>query len=232
MHPALTSFKGDMMNAPAQSLTNHLFHQMKIGDHASLSRHVGPEDIELFAAVSGDANPAHLDANFAAHGPFGHVVIHGMWTAALISAVLGTRLPGPGTIYLDQQVRFQKPVSPGDTVTAEVEVIELIEGKNRVRLATTARNQLGEVVLSGEALVLAPLEQLTWVPGNLPEAVILPKGRWQGFVEEARALPPVRAAVVHPCSKSAILGAIEVRDEGLLDPILIGPGAKIRAAAA
>ena len=161
MHPALTSFKGDMMNAPAQSLTNHLFHQMKIGDHASLSRHVGPEDIELFAAVSGDANPAHLDANFAAHGPFGHVVIHGMWTAALISAVLGTRLPGPGTIYLDQQVRFQKPVSPGDTVTAEVEVIELIEGKNRVRLATTARNQLGEVVLSGEALVLAPLEQLT-----------------------------------------------------------------------
>ena len=182
------------MNAPAQSLTNHLFHQMKIGDHASLSRHVGPEDIELFAAVSGDANPAHLDANFAAHGPFGHVVIHGMWTAALISAVLGTRLPGPGTIYLDQQVRFQKPVSPGDTVTAEVEVIELIEGKNRVRLATTARNQLGEVVLSGEALVLAPLEQLTWVPGNLPEAVILPKGRWQGFVEEARALYGIQRA--------------------------------------
>ena len=111
-------------------------------------------------------------------------------------------------------------------------VAELIEGKNRVRLTTTARNQRGEVVLSGEALVLAPVEQVTWVPGDLPEAVVLPKGRWQGFVEEARALPPVRAAVVHPCSKSAILGAIEVRDEGLLDPILIGPGAKIRAAAA
>ena len=101
MHPALTSFKGDMMNAPAQSLTNHLFHQMKIGDHASLSRHVGPEDIELFAAVSGDANPAHLDANFAAHGPFGHVVIHGMWTAALISAVLGTRLCGAGQLVFE-----------------------------------------------------------------------------------------------------------------------------------
>ena len=195
------------------TLTNYLIHQMKIGDRASLVRHVGPKDIELFAAVSGDANPAHLDAGFAAHGPFGHVVVHGMWTAALISAVLGTRLPGPGTIYLDQQIRFNKPVSPGDTITAEVEVAELIEGKNRVRLTTTARNQRGEVVLSGEALVLA-------------------KGRWQGFVEEARALPPVRAAVVHPCSKSAILGAIEVRDEGLLDPILIGPGAKIRAAAA
>ena len=108
------------------TLTNYLFHQMKIGDRASLVRHVGPKDIELFAAVSGDANPAHLDAGFAAHGPFGHVVVHGMWTAALISAVLGTRLPGPGTIYLDQQIRFQKPVSPGDTITAEVEVAELI----------------------------------------------------------------------------------------------------------
>ena len=108
------------------TLTNYLFHQMKIGDRASLVRHVGPKDIELFAAVSGDANPAHLDAGFAAHGPFGHVVVHGMWTAALISAVLGTRLPGPGTIYLDQQIRFQKPVSPGDTITAEVEVAESI----------------------------------------------------------------------------------------------------------
>ena len=108
------------------TLTNYLFHQMKIGDRASLVRHVGPKDIELFAAVSGDANPAHLDPGFAAHGPFGHVVVHGMWTAALISAVLGTRLPGPGTIYLDQQIRFNKPVSPGDTITAEVEVAELI----------------------------------------------------------------------------------------------------------
>jgi polyhydroxyalkanoate synthase len=229
MRPAHMFSRGDKMTG---TLTNYLFHQMKIGDRASLVRHVGPKDIELFAAVSGDANPAHLDAGFAAHGPFGHVVVHGMWTAALISAVLGTRLPGPGTIYLDQQIRFNKPVSPGDTITAEVEVAELIEGKNRVRLTTTARNQRGEVVLSGEALVLAPVEQVTWVPGDLPEAVVLPKGRWQGFVEEARALPPVRAAVVHPCSKSAILGAIEVRDEGLLDPILIGPGAKIRAAAA
>lgn len=212
-------------------LTNHLFHQLKIGDRAQLSRLVRAEDIALFAAVSGDAHLSHLDAGFAAHGPFGDVIIHGMWTAGLISAVLGTRLPGPGTVYLDQTIRFQKPVSPGDTITAEVEVTELIAGKNRVRLTMTARNQRGEVVLSGEALVLAPVEPLTWVSGSRPEAAILPKSRWQGFVEEARALPPVRAALVHPCSKSAILGAVEVRDEGLLDPTLIGPGAKIRAAA-
>ena len=98
-----------------QTLTNRTFDQLHVGDHAELTRTVDKDDIALFAAVSGDSNPAHLDTAFAAHGPFGHVVAHGMWTAALISAVLGTRLPGPGTIYLAQELRFLKPVAPGDT---------------------------------------------------------------------------------------------------------------------
>ena len=98
--------------------------------------------------INGDANPAHLDAGFAAHGPFGHVVVHGMWTAALISAVLGTRLPGPGTIYLDQQIRFNKPVSPGDTITAEVEVAELI-GVIKVMLDGYTEASLDRVLARG-----------------------------------------------------------------------------------
>ena len=85
-------------------------------------RIVQPDDIELFASVSEDANPAHLDAAFAAADPFGHVVAHGMWTAALVSAVLGTQLSGPGTIYLGQDLRFLKPVTPGNTITATVTV--------------------------------------------------------------------------------------------------------------
>lgn len=215
-----------------QMLTNRTFDELKTGERASLSRTVGPDDIALFAAVSGDTNPSHMDAAFAAHGPFGHVVVHGMWTVALVSAVLGTRLPGPGTVYLDQHIRFLKPVLPGDTITAEVEVLELISDKNRVRLATRATNQNGEKVLDGEALVLAPTTNLSWVPGPQQQAVILPRNRWRHFVDEARALPLIRAAIVHPCSKSAIMGAIEVRDEGLLEPLLVGPEAKIRAAAA
>ena len=103
-------------------LTNRTFDEIAIGESASLARTVRPDDIELFAAVSGDANPAHLGAAFAAGDPFGHVVAHGMWTAALVSAVLGTKLPGPGTIYLGQDLRFLKPVTPGNTITATVTV--------------------------------------------------------------------------------------------------------------
>lgn len=146
------------------TLTNRPFDQLRIGDRAELSREVTPELIAAFAAVSGDNNPAHMDAELAASGPFGGIVAHGMWTAALVSAVLGTRLPGPGTIYLGQELRFRRPVKPGDTITASVEVVELTPGKNRVRLATTCTNQRGEAVLEGEAQVLAPTEPVSWTP--------------------------------------------------------------------
>ena len=212
-------------------LTNRTFDQLQIGDRAALTRTVQPDDIMLFAALSGDNNPAHLDAAFAADGPFGHVVAHGMWTAGLVSAVLGTRLPGPGTIYLGQEIRFRRPVVPGDTITATVEVVELIADKQRVRLAATCTNQRGEKVLEGDALVIAPNASVTWETGPLPKAVIHHPGRYKGFVEQARELPPVTAGIVHPCSKAAILGAIEIRDEGLMEPLLIGPEAKIHAAA-
>lgn len=212
-------------------LTNRTFDQLQIGDRAELVREVGPDDITLFAAVSGDNNPAHVDAAFAAGGPFGHVVAHGMWTAALVSAVLGTRLPGPGTVYLGQDIRFRRPVVPGDTITALVEVIELTPGRNHVRLATTCTNQRGETVLEGEALVIAPTTAITWESGPLPKVVVHDAGRYRRFVDQARALPPIAAGVVHPCSKAAILGAVEVRDAGLMTPILIGPERKIRAAA-
>ena len=214
-----------------QSQSNRTFAQLQIGDRAQLTRSVGADDIALFAAVSGDTNPAHLDAEFAARGPFGHIVAHGMWTGALVSAVLGTCLPGPGTIYLDQQIRFLKPVLPGDTITAQVEVIALIATKHHVRLATIATNQRGEKVLEGEALVIAPATSVTWTSAPAPQAVIRHPGRYQRFVDLARARPPVSAGIVHPCSKAAILGAVEVRDEGLLEPLLIGPEARIRAAA-
>src|SRR6516164_8865439 len=110
--------------APVSVLENRTFNELKIGDSASLVRIVGRDDIDLFAAVSGDVNPAHLDATFAATDLFGHVVAHGMWTAALVSAVLGTKLPGPGTIYLEQDLRFRRPTGPGDTITVTVTVKE------------------------------------------------------------------------------------------------------------
>ena len=213
------------------TFTNRVFSQLEPGQRAELTRTVGRDDIALVASVSGDVNPTHLEAGFAASAAQGSVVAHGMWTAALVSAVLGTRLPGPGTIHLEQQTRFLRPVSPGDTITATVEVQELIAQDRHVRLRTLCTNQRGEVVLDGTATVIAPSASVTWTAGRLPEPVPRPKSRYDRFVDEARAAPTVTAGIVHPCSRAAILGAVEVRDEGLLEPLLIGPEARIRACA-
>lgn len=128
----------------------------EVGQRAEMSRTITEADVVLFAGVTGDLNPAHLDAVAAAKGPFGGRIAHGMLTGGLISAVLAMRLPGPGTIYLSQSLRFLRPVRIGDTVTARVEVLETIPAKRRVRLATSAVNQDGEAVVDGEATVMVP----------------------------------------------------------------------------
>ncbi|WP_341466998.1 MaoC family dehydratase [Desulfofundulus salinus] len=131
-----------------------VFEQIQVGDRASFSKTVTESDITLFAGITGDLNPLHVDAEFARQTVFGGRIAHGMLTGGLISAVLGTRLPGPGTIYLSQSLQFLRPVYPGDTITAEVEVIEKVPRKNRLRLRTTCHNQKGEQVLDGEAVVM------------------------------------------------------------------------------
>src|SRR5579863_3007827 len=127
-------------------LKNRTFDEIKIGDAASLTRLVSADDVQLFAAVSGDVNPTHFDAKYAAHDAFGHIIIHGMWIGSLISAVLGTELPGPGTIYLDQDLHFLKSVAPGDSVTATVTVREKRPDRRIVLLDTICENQRGEAV--------------------------------------------------------------------------------------
>jgi 3-hydroxybutyryl-CoA dehydratase len=128
--------------------------ELSVGQVAELAKTVTESDIVLFAGVTGDFNPVHIDAVAAKESVFGERIAHGMLSAGFISAVLGMRLPGPGSIYLSQTLRFTKPVRIGDTVTARVEVVEVIAAKRRVRLATTCRNQNDEVVVEGEAVVM------------------------------------------------------------------------------
>ncbi len=221
------------MTAQSQPImiTNRTYDELQPGDTASLSRHVSLEDIDLFAAMSGDVNPAHMDAEYAAGDIFGHVVVQGMWTASLMSTLLGTQLPGPGTIYLGQDLQFLKPVSPGDTVTATV-TVSAKEDKRVVVLSTTCTNQSGALVLRGTARVRAPGERVSVARTPLPDVAVNRHDRFKKYLADARALPPMLTAVVHPCSAEAIAAAIEARDEGLLVPVLVGPEAKIRAAAA
>ena len=130
--------------------------EMKIGDSASTVKTIWESDVYLFAGITGDLNPAHTDEVSASQTPFGGRIAHGILSAGLISAVLGMRLPGPGTIYLGQELRFTKPVHIGDTVTATATVSEIVAEKNIVKLETICTNQNGDVVVKGMATVMPP----------------------------------------------------------------------------
>lgn len=130
--------------------------QLKIGDSSSFTKTITETDVYNFAGISGDFNPAHINAEEAKKGIFGQRIAHGMLSASLISTVIGMQLPGPGTIYMGQELRFTKPVFFGDTITATVTVAELLPGKNRVKLETVCANQRDEVVVTGTATVMPP----------------------------------------------------------------------------
>ncbi|MDI9348620.1 MAG: MaoC family dehydratase [Candidatus Symbiobacter sp.] len=134
---------------------NAVFADLKLGQTASFSKTVTEADIIMFSGVSGDVNPAHIDQHYAANSMFKGRIAHGMLSASFISAVLGTRLPGPGTIYLSQTLKFKAPVRPGDTVTARVTVKELIADRKQAVLTTQCF--VDEIlVIDGEALVMIP----------------------------------------------------------------------------
>lgn len=135
------------------------FDELSVGQSAERSHVVGAADIEAFAQVSGDTNPVHLDEAYAKTTTFGGRIAHGMLSAAYISAVLGTQLPGPGAIYLSQSMRFRRPVKIGDEVTARVTVKALDEKRGHVTLETVCLVG-GKAVLDGEALVMAPKRDL------------------------------------------------------------------------
>ena len=132
------------------------FDQLEVGDSDQFSKTVTDSDIYLFAGITGDLNPAHINEAYAQGTFFKTRIAHGILSAGFVSAVIGTRLPGPGTVYMRQTLNFLAPVRIGDTVTAIVSVIEKLEEKKRVRLATTCVNQNGVTVLEGEALVSPP----------------------------------------------------------------------------
>jgi 3-hydroxybutyryl-CoA dehydratase len=130
--------------------------QLRVGDSAQFSKTIAECDIYLYAGITGDFNPAHVNEVYAQKTFFKTRIAHGMLTAGFISAVIANQLPGPGTIYLKQNLDFRAPVLIGDTITAHVEVMEIIADKNRVRLRTTCSTQDGTQVLDGEATVSPP----------------------------------------------------------------------------
>ena len=220
------------MDITTELLENRIFDDIALGDSASMTRQITLDDIALFSVISGDINPAHLDAEYAATDLFHHIIAQGVLTAGLISAVLGTRLPGPGTIYLSQDLRFLAPVSPGDTITAAVTVTEKIPQNHRVILDCACRNQHGALVLQGTATVKAPEQKVSRHAMALPEVRLLRHEHLRGLLSRASAGEPLLTAIAHPCDETSLRAAVETARAGLITPILVGPAAKIRAVAA
>lgn len=214
---------------PTEWQENVTFDELTVGQSARLLRTLTLEDIQAFAAVSGDTNPAHLDPDYAADTLLHGVVGHGMWSAALISALLGTRFPGPGTIYVDQALHFVRPVRVGDTLSVLVTVLAKHVENKHVDLDCQVTNQKGERVLHGTACVLAPTEKVRLPKPSTPHIQLYdPEARYLTLLAKGDGLAPARCAVVHPCDDGSLTGAMDAARQGLIVPVLIGPAAKIR----
>jgi phosphate acetyltransferase len=213
-------------------IENRTFDEIAIGDSACLERALTMHDIKLFAAMSGDVNPAHVDEDYARSSRFQEVVAHGMWGGALVATLIGTQLPGPGTIYLGQTLRFRKPVRLGDRITVSVTVSARDEQRTRLTLVCEARNQAGEQVITGEAEVIAPTEKVRRPRWIAPDVQLSERLHLLGLLERARRAGAITVAVVHPVDRITMAGVKASVNAGLIVPVLVGPQARIRAAAA
>lgn len=215
---------------PITRLTNTPYSELAIGQSACIEKRLTMEDIRLFAVMTGDTNPVNLDAQFAQSSRFHDIVAHGMWGGALISAVLGTELPGAGTTHHQQTLNFHGAVRLGDVLTVTVTVCEK-RPDQQVVFDCQVVNQVAECVLSGQAVVIAPTEKIESEVIELPDVLINERKHLTALFRRCEALPALRVAVVHPCDEVSLTGALDAYAKGLIEPILIGPESKIRAVA-
>jgi phosphate acetyltransferase len=221
-----------MTNLPQEFIENIVFDELAIGQSASSVRILTLPDMQAFAAVSGDFNPTHIDPEYAASTAGHDVIAHSMWTGSLVSGLLGTVLPGPGTVYLEQSMQFVKPVTLGDALTVTVTVKAKDHSNKHVTLDCLVVNQNGSTVLTGTAVVQAPTTKVRLLRALLPEFLMFdPQARMKALLDKVKALPAIRCAVVHPCDTESLQGAIDAAKQDLIIPVLIGPEAKIRSVA-
>jgi phosphate acetyltransferase len=214
------------------TIENRTFDDIKIGESASLSRTLTKEDIELFAVMSGDVNPVYVDEVFAHDDMFHKIIAHGMWGGALISTVIGTELPGAGTVYRSQTLNFRHPVEVGDYLVVAVTVRETDAASRCVVLDCRVTNQDGQVVIDGAAEVIAPSKKVRRERVALPEVHFEDRGaRHRLLIAQAQERDPIRTAVVNPTDGVSLVGAVEAAKAKLIVPILIGPAETIKATA-
>lgn len=218
-------------HADLQLLRNRTFDELAVGDIASIERTITSADLGLLTAFVGDLDPRSWASPTT---DVGASPAAGLWGAGLLAAVLGTRLPGPGTSYVDQQLRFLAPLHLGDTLTILVQIKHKDTATRQLRLTCSGHRQDGTLVLEGEANVVAPNTRIECRRTALPD--IGPAANdsdgLQRLLTHVAALAPIPVAVVHPCDALSLGAALEARDAGLIVPVLVAPLARLQAVAA
>lgn len=212
-------------------ITNKTFDEIAIGDTASTQSTLTKRDIDRFGMMSGDMNPTHFSDEYARMLLLRHKVVgHSMWGGALISGLLGTTLPGPGTVYQAQTFQFHNHTELGDTLTATVTVTGKV-APDEIFLDCRVCNQRGELIVSGQATVRAPAKKPEDAGSPYTTMEIRETETFNQLIAKVKELHPLPTAVCHPCSEDALLGAIEAARQNLIEPILVGPRQRIEALA-
>lgn len=215
-----------------QRLRNRPLAALQIGDSAGLERTLTADDLQCLAILSGDASPLLSDPQGQAAGAARSVIAHGMWAGGLIAGMLAARLPGPGTLYRRQSLRFHAPLAVGDSLRIQLSVISKDTDSGRVVLACTCHNRREQLVIDGELEVSAPLESIEWTRSTLPEIRASGNDGLQRLLAHVASLEPVPVAIVHSCDAPSLSAALDARDAGLIIPVLVAPKARLDAVAA
>ena len=209
-------------------LENYTYADIKVGASATLTKTLNQQDVQLFAILTGDINPTHVDKTFVEKYGLEEVIGHGMWCGALLSTLFGTKLPGPGSYIKEQNIRFIHPVQVGDTITLQVKVAAK-EANRAVVFQCDCYNQKKQTILTGTAIVIAPEKKIHFESPPLPEIRLHNHtNHHEKILQLAKPLAAIKTAVVHPTTPDALLGAIEAQKKGLIEPLLIAPVTKLQ----
>lgn len=210
------------------ALTNVTFDEIKVGQSLTISRTLSPSDIEALAFTSGDVDAYHLEGQ---DGTTNVSSTEAVASEAFFAYLLNRRLPGPGTTILAENLEFRGRLTVGDTMTATVTVKEKRSDGNVLVFDCRCVNQRGETVTTGTATVIAPTRRITYADMATPEVIFRRTDAFARLIKSCEDLAPVRCAVVHPCDHDSLVGPLEAAKKKLITPVLVGPEAKIRAAA-
>jgi phosphotransacetylase/acyl dehydratase len=216
----------------AEFIENRTFDEISVGERAETTRALRQDDIESWAAVTGNISLLDLDPGPADTSVFAHGGGHSMWGASLFATLIGTRLPGLGSVTTSASLRILQPVRVGVSVTATVTVVEKRGDTGIVVLDCLLKDASGQVLLTGVTEVIAPRTKMRHALRDLPKVQLRRDDRYLDLVRMCDGLPALSCAVVHPCSADALKGAIDAAQRNLITPILVGPEKRIRATAA